>query len=97
MPRLVCGATYTTGDEAMTFLWDKDLTIHTVHVSDVCRAIVHVSKGGVKAGTYNLVDENDTDQGKVCDLIEQLYGIKTSFLGGMKSKLATAGNFFSFS
>jgi hypothetical protein len=111
MPRLVCGATYTTGDEAMTFLWDKDLNIHTVHVVDVCRAITHIANGKVKPGVYNIVDDNDTDQGKVresvgggvcvcefthmcnakvCDHIEQLYGIKTSFMGGMKSKLATA-------
>jgi len=90
MPRLVCGATYTTGDEVMMFLWDKDLNIHTVHVVDVCRAIVHIANGKVKPSVYNLVDDNDTDQGKVCEHIEQLYGIKTSFMGGMKSKLATA-------
>jgi nucleoside-diphosphate-sugar epimerase len=35
MPRLVCGATYTTSNEKMTFLWTKDLKFNTVHVGDV--------------------------------------------------------------
>lgn len=92
MPRLVCGATYTTSGEKMTFLWGKDLKLHTVHVADVAAACIHASAadGGVKAGVYNLVDDNDTDQGSINELISQLFGIETDFLGGMKSKVATA-------
>ena len=47
-------------------------------------------KGDVKSDVYNLVDENDTDQGSVNELISQIFGIKTDFLGGMKSKVATS-------
>lgn len=90
MPRLVCGATYTTSGDKMIFLWDKDQKLHTVHVEDVCGAIAHAAAGGVKPGVYNLVDSNDTSQGSVNKLIEQLFGIETGFLGSMKSKMATS-------
>ena len=90
MPRLVCGATYTTEDsEKMTFLWDKDQKLHTVHVADVCGAIVHAATSD-KTGVFNLVDDNDTDQGSVATLLEQIFGINTSFLGTLKSKMATS-------
>lgn len=90
MPRLVCGATYTTGDDKMVFLWDKDQKLNTVHIDDVCGAVAHAAAGGCSAGTYNLVDANDTDQGSVNTLIEGLFGISTGFLGSMKSKVATS-------
>jgi len=90
MPRLVCGATYTTSGEKMTFLWTKDLKFHTVHVADVAAAIVHASTDNVAVGTYNVVDSNDTDQGSLAELIEKLFGIETDFLGAVKSKMATA-------
>lgn len=90
MPRLVCGATYTTSGEKMTFLWTKDLKFNTVHVADVASAILHATTDNVAAGTYNIVDANDTDQGTIADFIEKLFGIETDFLGAVKSKMATA-------
>jgi nucleoside-diphosphate-sugar epimerase len=90
MPRLVCGATYTTGEDKMTFLWTKDLKFHTVHVKDVAAAIVHASTDNVAPGTYNIVDANDSDQGTIADFITALFGVETDFMGAMKSKLATA-------
>ncbi len=90
MPRLVCGATYTTSGEPMTFLWTKDLKFNTVHVKDVAAAVLHSTTDNVAPGTYNIVDANDSDQGTIADFITQLFGVQTDFLGAIKSKMATA-------
>ena len=45
----------------MEFLWDKDLKVNTVHVSDVVRAIWHVANNSdCKGKVYNLADKNNT-------------------------------------
>jgi nucleoside-diphosphate-sugar epimerase len=90
MPRLIIAAVYKSLNEKMEFLWDKDLKLNTVHVKDVCSALWHLAQKGNKGSIFNLADENSTDQGSVNQLLEKIFNIKTSFLGNMKSKLATA-------
>jgi len=89
-PRIITAAVYKQLGETMEFLWDKDLKINTVHVTDVAAALWHLTKNGTAGDVYNLCDTNDTDQGTVNKLLEPMFGIKTSFMGNMKSKLATA-------
>jgi len=88
-PRIITAAVYKQLGETMEFLWDKDLKINTVHVTDVVAALVHLTKNGNPGEVYNLCDTNETDQGSVNKLLEPIFGIKTSFMGNMKSKLAT--------
>jgi len=89
-PRIVIGAIYKESGETMELLWSKSLKMNTVHVTDVVRAIWHLHDHGTTGQIFNLVDKGDTDQGKVNELMEQLYGIPTSFLGKTKSSLAKA-------
>jgi len=89
-PRIITAAVYKQLNETMEFLWDKDLKINTVHVYDVVAAIWHLAKNGTVGEIYNLCDQNDTDQGTVNKLLEPIFNIKTSFMGNMKSKLATS-------
>jgi len=89
-PRLITAAVYKSLGERMDFLWDKDLKCNTVHVEDVVRAIWHLASSGKPGTVYNLCDSNDTSQGNVCPLLEGIFGIKTGFLGNMKSKVATS-------
>jgi len=89
-PRLITGAVYKQLGETMEFLWDKDLRINTVHVTDVCAALWHLCTNGTLGEVYNLVDTNDTDQGSVNKLLESIFKIKTDFMGSIKSKMATA-------
>jgi len=89
-PRLITGAVYKHLGETMEFLWDKDLKMNTVHVRDVCAALWHLCNNGKAGEIYNLADTNDTDQGKINSLLEKIFGIKTSFMGFLKSKAATA-------
>jgi len=90
MPRLIIGAVHKSLGEKMEFLWDKDQSITTVHVRDVARALWHLAEKGANGSVYNLADEGKTDQGAINKHLESIYGIKTGFIGNMKSKLATS-------
>jgi len=59
-PRLVIAAVYQHTGEEMKFLWNKDMRINTVHVRDVCRALVHLCSKGKVGEVYNLADKGDT-------------------------------------
>lgn len=89
-PRLICGAVYKHTGEKMDFLWDKDLQMNTVHVNDVCKALWHLTTNGEAGAVYNLADSGKTDQGKIASFLEEIFGIKTNFMGYMKSKAATS-------
>jgi len=89
-PRCITAAVYKALDEKMDFLWDKDLAINTVHVRDVVAALLHLAKNGKPGTVYNFADQSDTNQGSVCSMLEQIFGIKTGFMGNMKSKVATS-------
>jgi len=87
-PRLICGAVYKHLDEKMKFLWGADLRINTVHVNDVCKALWHVATKVPVGSVFNLADKGDTSQGTVNKFLENIYGIKTGFLGGVVSNMA---------
>ena len=74
----------------MELLWDSDLAINTVHVDDVVRALWHLSQNGKAGEIYNLADTANSNQGSICKLLEEMFGIKTDFKGNIASKLATA-------
>jgi len=89
-PRLITAAVYKSLGEKMEFLWDKDLACNTVHVSDVVAALWHLATRGKPGTVYNLADSAGSTQGSLCPILESLFGIKTSFLGNIKSKVATS-------
>jgi len=74
----------------MKTLYTKDLHLNTVHVKDVAAAVVFLTTHGNKGDVYNLVDKNDTDQAKINQLLEKLYGIETQFLAAVKMTAASA-------
>lgn len=88
MPRLICGAVYKKLNEKMEFLWAGDLQINTVHVNDVCKAIWFLKDKGEVGTIYNLSDSNKTDQAKISAIIAEIFGIKTGFVGSVKSQFA---------
>jgi len=89
-PRIICAAVYKHLGETMEFLWDKELKMNTVHVEDLCAALWFLVSHGNKGDIYNLADSGDTDQGSINKLLESIFGIKTGFMGTIKSKLATS-------
>jgi len=89
-PRIIAGAVYKHTKEKMELLWDDDLTLNTVHVQDLARALWHLVSNGKVGEVYNLADTANTTQGTVNKMLEELFGIKTGFKGNMQSKLVTA-------
>jgi len=89
MPRLCCAAVYQKLGETMTFMWTEKLKINTVHVKDVAKALYYVATKPTSGyNTFNLADRCNFDQGKLNAIISKLFGIKTDFLGTIKSHLA---------
>jgi hypothetical protein len=88
MPRITMGRVYKFTDEKMRMLWGGDLKMNTVHVSDVCRAMWHLTSHGNTGRAYNLADKNDTDQKKFNAILEKIFGIRTGFFGAVKNKFA---------
>jgi len=88
MPRIVCAATYQFTKNKMEFLWTPDLKVHTVHVQDVAVALWTVLCAGEAGEVYNVVDEGDTDQGKINAILESIFRIETGFVGTVMSTMA---------
>jgi len=73
----------------MECLYSKDLRTNTVHADDVAKALHFLTTNGESGAVFNLADQNDTDQGKINDLLEQIFGIKTNFLNALKMTAAS--------
>ncbi|XP_042905232.1 dTDP-glucose 4,6-dehydratase isoform X2 [Parasteatoda tepidariorum] len=88
VPRLVVGAVYKHIGEMMKLLWNKDVKMHTVHVSDVCRAIWHACLHGKPGEIYHLVDKSGTTQGRITDIVSDIFNINHDYFGTTQSTLA---------
>ncbi|XP_076064500.1 dTDP-D-glucose 4,6-dehydratase isoform X2 [Oratosquilla oratoria] len=87
-PRLVIGAVYHHLGEIMKLLWDENLKINTVHVTDVSRAVVWLSKRGKTGQIYNVVDECNTTQGYITNIISNIFNINHEYIGNILSTVA---------
>jgi len=89
-PRLMVGSVYRESKETLKSLYSKDLKMNTVHVRDVAKAIWFLTDHGDSGSIWNLADKNDTDQGKVNQWLEEIYGIKTKFFNTVEMTAAKA-------
>eukprot|EP01125_Pyxidicula_operculata_P015924 TRINITY_DN542_c0_g1_i5.p1 TRINITY_DN542_c0_g1~~TRINITY_DN542_c0_g1_i5.p1 ORF type:complete len:369 (-),score=98.41 TRINITY_DN542_c0_g1_i5:51-1157(-) len=89
-PRLITGSIYKETQKKMKCLYTKDMRINTVHANDVAKALWFLTSNGEKGAIFNLVDANDTNQGKINALLEEIYGIKTEFLNAIKMAAASS-------
>jgi len=98
---LCMACVYKSLGEDMKWLWTKDLRVNTVHVSDLVRALFDIAdwysvKGKPnwdpasmgKVPIFNIVDEGQTSQGTIADMVAQIFGIKTGFQGQLVSTFA---------
>jgi len=86
--RLVLAGVYKQLHEPMQMLWSKDFKMNTVHVEDVARATWHLCCHGTNGEVYNLADKGDTTQGKIGDIINELFDIRSEYLGTFASTFA---------
>nr|BAN40268.1 NAD dependent epimerase/dehydratase, putative [Entamoeba invadens] len=89
-PRIICAAVYKFTGKKMEFLWTGDMKMNTVHVKDVCKAMIHcATEPKITIGSIsNLCDKNDTTQKKVNTILEEIFKIKTGFKGTIISTAA---------
>lgn len=87
-PRLVVGAVYKNMGEMMKLLWNKDMKMNTVHVSDLSRAIWHLTTRGKNGELYNVVDKGNSTQGKISELVSDLFNINHDYVGNIMSNIA---------
>jgi len=89
-PRMVVASIYKEQSEKMESLYSSGLRVNTVHADDVAKALVFLSKNGKSGDVFNLCDANETDQGKINKILEQVFGIKTDFVSMIKMTAASA-------
>jgi len=89
-PRLIVGSVYKESGETLKSLYTKDLKVNTVHVRDVVKALWFLTNHADCGSVWNLADKNDTDQGKMNKWLEEIFGIKTKFLGAVEMTGAKA-------
>lgn len=90
MPRLVIGRVYKETGEKMKMMHDGTIGLSTVHVHDVCRAIVYACQSIPKGGIYNLADETHTTVQTINEYIERRFKIETGFINKVKNAAAKA-------
>ncbi|KAK7074973.1 hypothetical protein SK128_004905 [Halocaridina rubra] len=87
-PRLVFGAIYRHLGETMKILWDENLRINTVHVTDIARAVIWLCQQGKTAQIYNVVDEANTKQGDITTIVSDIFNINHDYWGNTLSSIA---------
>ena len=85
-PRAILAAVYLRLKKKMKMLWGEDLKIATVHISDLCRAVIHVKDF---EGVYNVTDDAGTTQGDVGRVVQELFGIRTEYYSRIISNMAS--------
>ncbi|XP_066945840.1 uncharacterized protein [Macrobrachium rosenbergii] len=88
-PRLVFGAIYQHLGETMKMMWDKNLLINTVHVTDVARSVIWLCQRGKTREVYNLVDEGNTKQGDITNIVSKIFSISHDYWGNTLSTVAS--------
>ncbi|XP_018561642.1 dTDP-D-glucose 4,6-dehydratase [Anoplophora glabripennis] len=86
MPRIMAAAIYKHLGETMKLLWNAELRINTVHVNDVCGAIWFVCCRDDTVGQiYNVVDDADSTQGSITNILADLFNVKVDYYGNLVS------------
>lgn len=82
----------------MKLLWNESMRLNTVHVDDVCAAMWFLALNPVAAGEiYNLVDDADSTQGSISDILSDVFSINVDYFGVVMSNLAKVGKFSNLS
>lgn len=93
--RLLIASLYKQLGETLKLLWNANLHLSTIHAEDLCRAIVFCcvqQENTANAQTYNVVDNNETTQGKISELIKELFDVKVDYYGTLVSSVVDLEN-----
>eukprot|EP00766_Chilomastix_caulleryi_P004528 gnl/Chilomastix_caulleri/578.p1 GENE.gnl/Chilomastix_caulleri/578~~gnl/Chilomastix_caulleri/578.p1 ORF type:complete len:175 (+),score=52.67 gnl/Chilomastix_caulleri/578:546-1070(+) len=88
MPRLVIGRVYKELKETMKMMHNGTIGLSTVHVDDMCKAIIFACATLPKGAIYNIADQSDTNVQTINDYLEKRFGIETGFINKIKNSAA---------
>lgn len=89
-PRIITAALYRTMHETMKLLWTESMKLNTIHVSDVTGAAWYLATNENAIGQiYNVVDDSDSTQGSLSDILADIFNINVDYFGVVMSKMAT--------
>jgi len=78
---------YKALGEKMKVMWDGGLKANTINVYYVCRAIIYAIVKCQKGDLFNLVDDNDSDQNKIHQILKEIFKINIECVGSIRSYL----------
>ncbi|XP_014098961.1 dTDP-D-glucose 4,6-dehydratase [Bactrocera oleae] len=88
LPRVIVAAIYKYLNECMKLLWNESMRLNTVHVDDVCAAMWFLALNPAAAGEiYNIVDDADSTQGTISDILSDVFSINVDYFGVVMSNL----------
>lgn len=88
-PRIVIAALYKYLGEPMKLLWNQGMKLNTVHVSDVVNAAIELAfNPKANHQCYNIVDDSESTQGSISNILADIFNIKVEYWGIAVSKLA---------
>lgn len=97
MPRVIVAAIYKYLNECMKLLWNESMRLNTVHVDDVCAAMWFLALNPAAAGEiYNIVDDADSTQGTISDILSDVFSINVDYFGVVMSNLTKVRKFSHF-
>lgn len=95
-PRIVIAALYKYLGEPMKLLWNQGMKLNTVHVSDVVNAAIELAfNPKANHQCYNIVDDSESTQGTISNILADIFNIKVDYWGIAVSKLAKVQFVFS--
>lgn len=87
--RLVIAALYKYMNETMKLLWSESLRMNTVHVDDVVAAAFALAQNPLaNKQCYNIVDDSQSTQGTISNILANIFNIKVDYWGDGLSKLS---------
>lgn len=88
-PRIIIAAIYKYLRDPMKLLWDEAVKLSTVHVVDVAVAMWELARNPVAINQiYNVVDDSQSTQGSVTNILADIFKIKVDYLGAFLSNIA---------
>uniref|UniRef100_A0A0K8TLV2 Putative c-3 sterol dehydrogenase/3-beta-hydroxysteroid dehydrogenase n=1 Tax=Tabanus bromius TaxID=304241 RepID=A0A0K8TLV2_TABBR len=90
-PRILIASIYKYLNETMKLLWNEDMKINTVHVTDVVESIWELSQNESAYGqVINIVDDSESTQGSISGILADIFSVKVDYWGLTMSSMTKA-------
>ncbi len=81
-PRIIIASLYKYLNETMKLLWNEKMVMNTCHVDDTVAAVWElINNPKTNKEIINIVDDSQTSQGLITDLLCDIFNIKSDYFG----------------